>query len=387
LIVKSDAVILPSGLFDGYVIAEDGVITGVAKEAGGAGEYIDATGRYVSPGFIDIHTHGGGGHDFMDGSADAIKTACLAHMRRGTTTILPSSVACGTEELYAFLDNFAEAKRTLSDGPCLWGAHLEGPYFNPVMAGAQDPKYIIDPDPSVYTNVVNRYGGLIARWSIAPELPGALEMGDYMAGKNIVASIAHSDAEYPQVCAAHDHGYTLFTHLYSGMSTIVRKGGYRKLGIIESAYLLDGMDVEIIADGHHLPPELLRLIIKCIGPARICLITDSMRAAGMPDGESVIGSLANGQRVIVEDGVAKLPDRTAFAGSVATTDTLVRVMVKRAGVDIVTAVKMLTENPARVIGARKKGRIAAHADCDLVIFDDDINIKTVITGGGVRYAS
>jgi N-acetylglucosamine-6-phosphate deacetylase len=262
---------------------------------------------------------------------------------------------------------------------------LEGPYFNKAQAGAQDPQYIKNPDPAEYRHVVEYGKGAIVRWSIAPELDGALEMGDYLAGQGILPSIAHSDADYAEVCAARDHHYTLITHLYSGMSTIVRKRGYRHLGVVESAYLLDDMGVEIIADGHHLPPELLRLIVKCKSMDRITLVTDSMRAAGLPDGDSIIGSRKNGQKVIVEGGVAKLMDRTAFAGSVATADRLIRVMVQQAGVDIVDAVRMMTVNPARILGTKCKGSLAVRNDCDLVIFDDGIEVKAVITGGVVRH--
>ena len=386
LTVKSDAIILPSGLYDGYIVAEKGKISAITKELPATkGEYLDATGYYVSPGFIDMHTHGGGGHDFMDGDVNCITEAAMAHMRHGTTTIVPSSVACGLDELCTFLDNFVEAQQVLKDGPCLWGVHLEGPYFNKAQAGAQDPRYIKNPLPSEYESIVTHGKGTIIRWSIAPELDGALEMGDYLAARGILPSIGHSDAEYAEVLAARNHHYTLVTHLYSGMSTIVRKGGYRKLGVIESAYLIDDMDVEIIADGHHLPAELLQFIYKFKGADRIALITDSMRAAGMPDGESILGSLKNGQKVIVEDGVAKLMDRSAFAGSVATADRLVRVMHKQAGVDIVNAIKMLTSTPARILGAKQKGAIATHKDCDLVVFDSDINIKAVITGGKIRH--
>ena len=388
LTIKSDAIILPTGLYAGYVTASDGKITAITKEPPSSkGEYVDATGYYVSPGFVDMHTHGGGGHDFMDGNVTCITEAAMAHMRHGTTTIVPSSVACGLEELYTFIDNFQEAKQTLQDGPCLWGIHLEGPYFNKAQAGAQDPRYITAPIPSEYKGIVAHGKGNIVRWSVAPELEGALEMGDYLAGQGILPSIGHSDAEYDEVIAARNHHYTMVTHLYSGMSTIVRKGGYRKLGVIESAYLIDDMDVEIIADGHHLPIELLQFICKFKSADRIALITDSMRAAGMPDGEAILGSLANGQKVIVEGGVAKMPDRTSFAGSVATADRLVRVMHKQVGLDIVSAIKMMTSTPARMLGAKQKGEIAAHKDCDLVVFDNDISVKAVIIGGKARHMS
>ena len=388
LAVKSDRIILPSGLWSGYILAEDGRITALEKEpASLKGEMIDATGVYVSPGFIDLHTHGGGGHDFMDGDVRCITEAALTHMRHGTTTLYPTTVAGETEELYRFLRHFQEAKRNLSDGPCLGGVHLEGPYFNQVQAGAQDPRYIKDPDPIEYGKIIESGQGVIARWSIAPELPGALEMGDYLAKRGILPSIGHSDAKYNIMMKAFEHHYTLVTHLYCGMPTITRIDGYRHLGVPESAYLMDDMDVEVIADGCHLPPELLRLVYRIKGPNRIALVTDSMRAAGMPEGESILGSLQNGRKVIVEEGVAKLPDKKSFAGSVATADRLIRVMVKQAGIGIVDAIKMMTATPARIMGiSQRKGSIMPGMDCDLVIFDDNIEIAAVLISGKTRYS-
>lgn len=173
--------------------------------------------------------------------------------------------------------------------------------------------------------------GCIARWSLAPELPGALQMADRLVPLGIVLSAGHTAATYDEMSAAYDHGVRHLTHFYSGMSTIVRKGGFRVLGVVESGYLIDGLSVELIADGMHLPPPLLKMILKCKDHEKICLCTDSMRGAGMPDGPSILGSLKDGQQVIIEDGIAKMPDRTCFAGSVATDDRLVRVMVQKAG--------------------------------------------------------
>jgi N-acetylglucosamine-6-phosphate deacetylase len=298
---------------------------------------------------------------------------------------LPTTVASVVDYVYEFLDNFHEAKGLLEEsGPYTPGVHLEGPYFNMTQKGAQDPRYIKDPDRDEYTKIIEYGKGAVLRWSIAPELPGALEMGDYLAEKGIIASAGHTDAEYKEILEAFSHNYKLMTHFYSAMSTIVRKSGYRCLGAVESAYLIDDMDVEIIADGHHLPADLLKFIYKFKGPDRICLVTDSMRAAGMPEGDTILGSRKGGQKVIVEGGVAKLLDRSVFAGSVATSDRLVRVMHKDAGVDIVNAVKMITNTPARILGLLgKKGVIAPGADCDLVVFDEGVNIKKVFYKGKV----
>ena len=172
------------------------------------------------------------------------------------------------------------------------------------------------------------------------------------------------------------------THFFSCMSTVTRRNAYRIAGVVEYGYFQDGMSIEIIADGVHVPKSLLQLVLKIKGVDRIALVTDSMRAAGMPEGKSILGGLAEGREVIVEDGVAKMPDRSCFAGSVATTDHLVRTMVKIAGCSITDAVKMMTINPARFMGVdARKGSIAPGKDADIVIFDDDIQVAQVLVAG------
>jgi len=380
--VASDKIILPSGLFCGYLTAKDGIVHSItAKKPIECGRLIDVSGLYVSPGFIDMHTHGGGGHDFMDGTVQCIAEGVMTHLRHGTTTIVPTSLASVEDEVFTFLDNFHKAKAELSDGPYMHGVHLEGPYFSLEYAGAQDPKYITPPCEGQYKKIIDYAKEAIIRWSVAPELEGACAMGDYLFSHGIIPSIGHSSAEYDDVVQAYNHHYTLVTHFYSCMSGIVRRNSYRYLGVIESTYLIDGMDVEIIADGCHLPPELLKLIYKIKGPERIALVTDSIRAAGTNDSNSILGSLKNGQPTIVEDGVAKMPDRTSFAGSVATADLLVRTMHTKAGIDMVNAVKMITATPARMLGLKHKGAIAVGMDCDLAIFDSDVKLHSVIVGG------
>jgi N-acetylglucosamine-6-phosphate deacetylase len=264
--------------------------------------------------------------------------------------------------------------------------HLEGPYLSMNQRGAQDPKYIRDPDPAEYKEILSAYP-FIRRWSAAPELKGALEFGHYLRSKDVLAALAHTDAVYEEVTEAFKNGYTLATHLYSGMSGVTRRNAYRYAGVIESAYIIDEMDVEIIADGIHLPPPLLKLVYKIKGADRTALITDAMRAAGMPDGESILGSLHNGLKVIVEDGVAKLPDRSSFAGSIATADRLIRNMVNMAGITLIDAVKMMTATPARILKiSDKKGTLTEGKDADIVIFDDNIKIETTIIKGRVVYA-
>jgi N-acetylglucosamine-6-phosphate deacetylase len=260
--------------------------------------------------------------------------------------------------------------------------HLEGPYFAMNQRGAQDPRYIRDPDPVEYKEVLSRTS-VISRWSAAPELKGALAFGRYLKSKGILPALAHTDAIYEEVLEAFENGYTLATHLYSGMSGITRRNAFRYAGVIESAFI---MDVELIADGVHVPAPLLKLAYKIKGPDRIALITDAMRAAGMPPGESVLGNIKTGLKVIVEDGVAKLPDRTSFAGSVATADRLVRTMTQLADVPLAEAVRMITSTPARIMGVGdKKGALVSGKDADIVIFDRNINIELTVVKGKMVY--
>jgi len=389
LVIKNGQVITPIRIIkNGGVIIEKGKIASVfagddySRNAGD--NIIDARGNYISPGFIDIHTHGGGGYNIMDGDVKSIKEVCKFHMKYGTTTIVPTTVTNTMEELFAVLDNFKQAKTEIKDGPNILGLHLEGPYFSMEQKGAQDPRYIKNPDKKEYLRILN-YSNDIIRWTVAPELDGALEMGNILREKGILASIGHTNAIYQEVLAAYENGFTHITHLYSGMSMVRRINAFRYSGVVESAYLIDEMTVEIIADGKHLPASLLKLVYKIKGADKICLITDSMRAAGMPEGEYIIGSLKSGRKAVVEDGVAKLIDRSAFAGSVATTNLLVKNMKNLAEIPIHEAVKMATLTPARVMGIdNKKGCLAVGKDADIVVFDENVSVLMVVVRGDIR---
>jgi N-acetylglucosamine-6-phosphate deacetylase len=371
---------------NGTLLIEDGVILGIHE--GNVdfpdAQIVDAGGNYIAPGFIDLHIHGGGGHDFMDGTVQAFLKIAETHAQYGTTALVPTTLTSEKEDLLQTLDNYETANAANLKGAQFLGMHLEGPYFALSQRGAQDPRYIRNPDPAEYEEVL-AYSSSITRWSAAPELPGAIDFGKRLRQKGIIAAVAHTDAIYEEVLEAYENGYTLATHLYSAMSGVTRKNAFRYAGTIESAFLLD-MDVEIIADGVHLPAPLLKLIYKIKGPDRIALITDAMRAAGMPEGESTLGSLKNGLKVIVEDGVAKLPDRTSFAGSVSTTDRLVRNMVRMADVSLLDSVRMMTATPARIMGVdHKKGTLVAGKDADIVIFDENIDIQKTIVKGNIIY--
>jgi N-acetylglucosamine-6-phosphate deacetylase len=386
--IYNGKVIVPGKILpQGTVLVADGKIVGVEE---GDVDFADATsidakGQYISPGFIDIHIHGGGGYDFMDGTVEAFLQIAAIHAKHGTTAMLPTTLTSEKEDLLVTLDAYEQANKINTQGAAFMGMHLEGPYFAMSQRGAQDPKYIRDPDPAEYREILENYS-CIKRWSAAPELKGAIEFGKYVCSKNVLLAMAHTDAVYEEAVEGFRNGYSLATHFYSAMSGVTRRNAFRYAGVIEAAYLLDEMDVEIIADGVHLPAPLLQLVYKIKGTEHTALITDAMRAAGMPEGESVLGSLQNGLKVIVEDGVAKLPDRTAFAGSVATADRLVRTMIDIAGISLTDTIRMITETPARIMGIQdSKGSIRNGKDADVLIFDERICILMTMVKGNIIY--
>jgi N-acetylglucosamine-6-phosphate deacetylase len=300
--------------------------------------------------------------------------------------MFPTTLTSELPDLYATIDCYEKALTHAHDGARFLGLHLEGPYFSKEQRGAQDERYIRNPDPAEY-RAIQEKSTHIRRWSAAPELPGALDFADYCRSKGILPALAHTNANYEQVKAGVEHGYRLATHLYSAMSGLTRRNGFRIAGAIESSLLLDEIDVELIADGAHLPEVLLKLVVKLKGKEKIALVTDAMRAAGTKLQHSILGSKTTGLEVIIEDDVAKLPDRTAFAGSVATADRLVRTMVQLAEVSIPDAVYMMSTTPARIMGVNDQvGSIEPGKMADLVIFDDDIRVQqTIINGKPVLY--
>lgn len=385
LSVVNARLITAEGIVEGAgLVAEGGRIVAAGPGVGGPAA-LDARGRYLAPGFIDLHVHGGGGSDFMDGTVQAVLTAARAHAAHGTTTLLPTTLACSDEELLAFFTAFRTARSMQRGGARMPGVHLEGPYFAQAQKGAQDPRYIRQPSPAHYVPILEAGGADILRWSIAPELDGALALGDELARRGIVASIAHTDAYFEQVEEALKHGFTHMTHLYSSMQGIRRVDGMRRAGAVEAAYVLDGLTVEVIADGIHAPAPLLRQVVRNIGPHRCAVITDAMRAAGQQCLHSVLGSLRNGLPVLVEGGVAWLMDRSAFAGSVATMDVTVRTMARQSGASLVDAVRMATATPAAIMGWRDRGALLPGMLADFVLFDENIDVSAVVIGGKVEF--
>jgi N-acetylglucosamine-6-phosphate deacetylase len=382
-------IITPNGILNnGSLLVQDGKIAAFAEGdiEGPSENVIDAAGKYLSPGFIDIHVHGGGGHDFMDNTVEAYLEVAKMHASHGTTSFTPTTLSCEKDALLKTLSLYEESEPLNTMGSNYLGMHIEGPYFSMEQRGAQDPRFIHLPDAEEYNEIL-QHSSIVKRWSAAPEVKGAVEFGRFLVSKGILPSIAHTNAIYEEVMEAYENGYTHITHFYSCMSGVSRRNAFRYAGVVESGYLLDDMTVEIIADGVHLPPALLKLVYKIKGADKIALVTDAMRAAGMPPGESVLGGLKHGLKVIVEDNVAKLPDRSAFAGSVATTIQLVRNMINLAEVPLIDAIKMMTITPAKIMRADdKKGSIVIGKDADLVIFDDNIDLHKTIIGGRVVHS-
>ncbi len=388
LFINANLILADRMVENGYLVEDGGVILAfgvlpvpefwVKK----AITRIDCRHQYLSPGFVDIHTHGSGGFDYMDGTVEAFVSAAKAHLRYGATTILPTTLASTDKHLYQTLDVFKQASKSTEGMPHLPGLHLEGPYFSVQEKGAMEKRHLRLPDEKHYLPVIEYADGLIRRWSLAPELEGALAMADRLVPMGIHLSAAHTTATYEQMSEAFDHGINHLTHFYSAMSTITRRNGFRILGVVESGYLIDGLTLEVIADGMHLPPALLRLIYQAKKSEQICACTDSMRAAGLPEGPSILGPIEGGTAVIVEDGIAKMPDKSCFAGSVATCDRLVRTLMHDVSLPLWAAVRASSYLPALFMGlGETTGSIEVGKQADILVFDQDITIKRVFVSG------
>lgn len=374
--IKSNHIINGGYEVEGYVyFNENGIFSVTADELEFDIEY-DATDMYVSAGFIDIHTHGGGGFAF-EGSVTDIIEGCNFHLKHGTTSICPTISAAPISDMKRSVCNIKEAMSSRELLSCIIGAHLEGPYLSLAQVGAQGSEFITPPVFDDYAPLVEEFGDVIARWTYAPENDSDCRFAEFLNLHGIVSSAGHTNAVYRDIRNAMDKGCKLITHLYSCTSTVTRDHGFRSLGVIESAFLEDDMYVEIIADGKHLPPQLIRMIYKIKGSDRVALITDSLALAGT----DVKTGRMQTTDFIIEDGVCKLLDRSAFAGSIATADRLVSVLVNDVKIPVTEAVKMLTETPAKIMNLTKKGKLDCGFDADIVVFDSDISIKHVFVCG------
>lgn len=370
--IKSNHIISGGVELCGYVYIDDGKIYAVTDKELPFDTELDATDLYVSAGFIDVHTHGGGGYPF-EGTTDDIVGGVNFHLTHGTTSICPTISASPIDDMRRSLANVREAMSDSRVKANIIGAHLEGPYLSLAQTGAQAGACITFPIKNDYENIVSEYRGTLVRWTYAPEHDDDAAFAEYMQKNGIVTSAGHTNATYEDMKKALDAGCRLVTHLYSCTSTVTRKQGFRSLGVIESTFLEDDIVAEIIADGKHLPPELIRMIYKIKGTDGIIAVTDSLSLAGT----SVKTGRMSQTDFIIEDGVCKLLDRSAFAGSIATADVLLRVLTKEVGIPLTDAIKLITVNPAKIMGLDTKGEIKDGFDADLVIFDGDVQVKQV----------
>ena len=374
--ITNAQILTPHGWVENGTISFcDGRITSI-KEGGIAlsdKNVTDAKGAYIIPGGIDLHVHGGGGHDFMECSEEAFRIATHTHLRHGTTAIYPTLGAASHEGMMQAIE---VTERLMAEpNSTIMGLHFEGPYLNPKMAGGQIPEYICNPMVEQYTEMLNSTN-CIKRWDAAPELEGSMEFAQYATSKGVKVAIAHTTADYNTLQEAYNAGFTHATHFYNAMTSVHKRREFKYEGTIEGIYLIDEMSVELIADGIHVPPAILRLVHKIKGAERICLVTDAMACTG-GDTDKVFD-----ERVIIEDGVCKLADRSALAGSIATMDRLIRTMVQKAEIPLSEAVRMTSETPARIMGIYdRKGSLAVGKDADIVMMDDSLTIRGVWSMG------
>lgn len=370
-------ILTPQGwLKDGSVLINDGKILEITNSdlAVIGATVIDAKGMFIVPGFVSMHCHGGGGHDFTEGTTEAFKEATAAHLKHGSTTIFPTLSSTTFENIRLAAATCDQLMAEDAD-TTIMGLHIEGPYLNENMAGTQWKEFLKSPDPEEYKALVESTK-CIKRWDISPELPGAHDFARYMTSKGILTAITHTEAEYQEIKDAFAAGFTHAAHFYNAMPGFHKRREYKYEGTVESVYLMDDMSVEVIADGVHLPATILKLVYKVKGVEKTCLVTDSLKFAGYT------GETINDPNYVIENGVCKWADRQTLAGSIATADVLVQTMVKKAGIPLEDAVRMASETPARLTGiADSKGTLEKGKDADIVILDNDVNVRCVFTKG------
>ncbi|WP_308272590.1 N-acetylglucosamine-6-phosphate deacetylase [Prevotella sp.] len=371
-------ILTPKGWLEGgSVIIEDNKIKAVSNidlhivDA----EIIDAKGCYVVPGGIDLHTHGGGGRDFIEGSEDAFRAAVNAHMKHGTTTIYPTLSSSTIPSIEAACQ-VCQKLMAEENSPVL-GLHIEGSYINPKQAGAQNPVLIKAPLPDEYETLLNKYS-CIKRWDVAPELQGSVEFITECRKHGVLTALTCTRATYEDVVAAHDAGLSHAAHFYNAMPVVYKEHEFKVPGTVESVYALQDMTVEVIADGIHVPPVMLNVVYQIKGVEKTALITDSLAYAASE------GNVSSEPSVILEDGVCKLADHSALAGSIATMDVLIRTCIHRAEIPMVDVFRMVSETPAKIMGIfDRKGSIEEGKDADIMMFDDDIDLTYVMQMGNV----
>ena len=369
-------ILTPKGWLDGGSIVTDGnrirCVSNIDLHVVGA-EIIDVNGGYIVPGGIDMHTHGGGGRDFIEGCEDAFRKAVNAHLKHGTTSIYPT-LSSSTIPTIEAACNVCEKLMAEANSPVL-GLHIEGSYINPKEAGAQNPVLIKAPVIYEYETLLSKYK-CIKRWDEAPELPGSVRFIKTCNMHGVLTALTCTRATYKDVVEAHKAGMTHAAHFYNAMPVVYKEHEFKVPGTVESVYAMQDMTVEVIADGLHVPPVMLKVVHKIKGVERMALITDSLAYAASE------GDVSAEPRVIMEDGVCKLADRSALAGSIATMDTLIRTCIQKANIPMEDVFRMASETPAKIMGVfDRKGSIEEGKDADIIVFDRDINLTYVMQMG------
>lgn len=371
-------ILTPQGwIKDGSVLINNGKILEITNSdlAVIGANVIDAKGMYIVPGFVAMHVHGGGGHDFTEATEEAFTCAVNAHLQHGATSIFPTLSSSSFDTLHQAAK--VCEKLMAQPGSAIQGLHIEGPYLNKKMAGSQWEEFLKEPNADEYIALLEQTQ-CIKRWDISPELPGAHDFARYTSSKGILTAATHTEAEYQDIKDAFAAGFTHAAHFYNAMPGFHKRREYKYEGTVESVYLIDDMSVEVIADGIHLPATILKLVYKLKGVERTCLVTDALKYAAYK------GEDLNDSRYIIENGVCKLKDHSSLAGSLATMDTLVQTMVKKANIPLADAVRMASETPARIIGiSEQKGSLQKGKDADIVILDKDINVRCVFAEGKI----
>jgi len=388
LAIRAGRIYTPNTLIrNGIVVLKNGKISYVGDDFEKAKDatVLGFKDGICVPGFIDVHVHGGGGYDFADGSVEAFSEVCKYHVRGGTTSLLATILSSPVDYTFKVLETFRKLSNVSTDGAEILGLHLEGPFLNPEMRGAHPVEFLQTPTEELIWSFLE-YADVIRRVTIAPEVSGGVEAVKAFSSRNVIVSIGHSNAPYDVVVKAYDVGLKHTTHLYNALGASFKRGPYRIPGALESVLVLDGIMAEIIADGRHVHPILIRLALKTKGFGRLCLVTDAMRAAGMPDGTYKLGSNIYGSEVVVKDGISYTRDMNSFASTTISMIDAVRFM-RSIGYPMRQVLLMASSIPAKLLGvSNRKGFIESGFDGDLVVLDRKLRVLLTIVRGRVVYA-
>jgi N-acetylglucosamine-6-phosphate deacetylase len=379
-----DDVRLPTadGLTSGWLAVRgtriQGLSAGVAPAPAPGVTRIEGRGRTLLPGFIDVHTHGALGHEVMDADPDGLDAMARFLGRHGVTSFLPTTWTGPPDRTLAALETVAEAmRRPRADGAArVLGAHMEGPYLNPERAGAQDPAYMRPPEPGELSRYLDV--GVVRLMTLAPELPSNAPVLDELRRRGITASAGHTDATYEQMLEAVERGVRHATHTYNAMLPL----RHRDPGTVGACLTIDALRCELIADGHHVHPAAMDVLVRARGVAGVVLVSDAVRPAGLPEGEYLLDD----RTIEVRDGAVRLPDGT-LAGSVLTLDRALRTLAGATGLEPAALWPAASANAAHSAGvADRKGRLEVGMDADLVLLDADVTVQMTIVEGEIAYA-